>query len=54
MDRIEKAVEYKHNGYNCCQAVLEAFSDELELSEDQIRTLGSGFGIGMGCMEATC
>ncbi|MBP3240892.1 MAG: C_GCAxxG_C_C family protein [Oribacterium sp.] len=54
MDRIEKAVEYKHSGCNCCQAVLEAFRDELDLSEDQIRTLGSGFGIGMGCMEATC
>lgn len=21
MDKIEKAVEYKHSGYNCCQSV---------------------------------
>lgn len=54
MDRIEKAIEYKHSGCNCCQAVLMSFEDELELTGEQLRTLGSGFGAGMGCMEATC
>ena len=29
MDRKEIAVELKHNGYNCCQAVLCAYKDEL-------------------------
>ncbi|OON85052.1 hypothetical protein BXO88_14125 [Oribacterium sp. C9] len=54
IDKVEKAVDYKHNGCNCCQAVLMAFEDELELSAEQLKTLGSGFGAGMGCMEATC
>lgn len=54
MDRIEKAVEYKHNGCNCCQAVLMAFEDKLDLNSEQLKALGSGFGTGMGCMEATC
>ncbi len=29
MDRCEYAVELKHKGYNCAQAVLCAFADEL-------------------------
>ncbi len=54
MDRAEKAVEYKHNRFNCCQAVLKAFSDKLPLDENALAAIGSGFGMGMGCMEATC
>ena len=48
------AVEYKHNGYNCCQSVLMSYSDSLNISKDDLMNIGSGFGIGMGCMEGTC
>ena len=54
IDRREKAVELKHNGYNCCQAVLCAFADELPLAEDNLKRIGAAYGVGMGCMEATC
>ena len=54
MDRKELAVYYKHNGYNCSQAVLMAYKDILNLDEDTLKKLGSGFGVGMGNMEATC
>ncbi len=54
MDRRERAVELKHNRHNCCQAVLCAFADEVELPQDMLRKLGAGFGIGMGRMEGTC
>ena len=54
MNRAEKAVEYKHSGNNCCQAVLMAFADKLPLDEKTLAAIGSGFGSGMGCMEATC
>ena len=54
MDKKELAVELKHNGYNCAQAVLCAFKDETELSEEQLKKIGAGFGVGMGYMEATC
>lgn len=54
MERKEKAVEYKHNGYNCCQAVLAAFSDEIELPDDMLKRMGAAFGFGMGGMEGTC
>ncbi len=54
MDRRELAVELKHNGHNCCQAVLASYADELELSAEDLKKMGAGFGVGMGCMEATC
>ena len=54
MKKEELAVQLKHDGCNCCQAVLCAFADETGLAESQLRQLGAGFGAGMGCMEATC
>ena len=53
MSRKEKAVELKHNGYNCCQAVLCSFTDEVNLPEDTLKQMGASFGGGMGCLEAT-
>ncbi len=54
MDRKELAVQYKHSSCNCAQAVLKAFEDELDVSSDVLMKIGSGFGTGMGCLEATC
>ena len=54
MDKKETAVQYKHSGYNCCQAVLMAYQEELGLSEEMIKKLGASYGVGMGCMGATC
>ena len=54
MDRKEYAVKLKHSGLNCCQAVLCAFADEVDLTEEELKKLGSAFGVGMGCLEATC
>ena len=54
MDRAEQAVQYKHGGMNCAQAVLTAFSDVLPLPAETLRSLGAGFGIGMGTFGATC
>jgi hypothetical protein len=53
MDKKEKAVELKHGGYNS-QAVLCVFTEETGLSEEFLKRIGAGFGVGMGCMEATC
>ena len=54
MNKQELAVQLKHTGCNCCQAVLCAFAEGSGLSELQLRQIGAGFGAGMGCMEATC
>lgn len=53
-ERAELAVAYKHQGSNCCQAVLLAFADLLAVPEEVLRQMGAGFGTGMGTLEATC
>lgn len=54
MEKQELAVQYKHSGYNCAQAVVAAFADGLGLDLETARALGAGFGAGMGTMGATC
>ena len=54
MDRKEYANHLKHNGCNCCQAVLCAFADELGMPEEELKKIGVAFGSGMGHMEGTC
>ena len=54
MTRAEKAVSYHQSGFNCCQAVLLAFSDRIRISEEVMKRLGSSLGGGMYCEEATC
>ena len=53
-NRAETAVEYKHRGNNCCQAVLLAFAEETGLDADTLRGLGAAYGCGMGAFDATC
>ncbi len=54
MDKKEYAVELKHNGHNCTQAVLCAFMQESGLDKETLMKIGAPFCAGMGCMEATC
>ncbi|MBR6266869.1 MAG: C_GCAxxG_C_C family protein [Selenomonadaceae bacterium] len=54
MERAEKAVEFKHQGYNCCQAVLAAFADVVDLPEETLKRIGAPFGSGMGGMDGSC
>ena len=53
MDRVEKALENHKKGYNCAQAVLCAFADVTDYTEDQLFRLSEGFGFGMGT-QGTC
>ena len=53
-DKKELAVNLKHHGHNCAQAVLCAFAEESGLPAETLNALGASFGIGMGCMEGTC
>ena len=54
MERREKAVYLKHNGHNCCQAVLAACDDITGESIELLDRMGAAFGGGMATMEATC
>ena len=39
MDKKEYAVQLKHAGHNCAQAVLCAFTDETGISEEELMKL---------------
>ena len=54
MTREEKAVYYKHNGFNCCQSVIKAMIDLSDSDKEILTNAASGFAVGMGDMEATC
>lgn len=54
MNKEEQGVYYKNHGCNCAQSVLKTYKDELDIPEEELDRLGSGFGLGMGGMEATC
>lgn len=54
LERADKALEYKHKGYNCCQAVTAALAEEIGIDSEKLLNLSAGFGAGMGNMEGTC
>ena len=53
-EREVAARGYFTRGYNCCQSVLLAFKDILELPEEKAAALGSGFGGGFGRLREVC
>ena len=55
MDKGEYAVELKHNGHNCAQAVLCAFRDRIGLDERILLRTASALGGGIsGTHENAC
>lgn len=50
----ERAQELFKSGYNCSQAVLGAFCEELGLDFETAMKLASSFGGGMGRMREVC
>ena len=54
VDHAAKARALFLEGYNCAQAVVGAFADELGMTQCQAARLASSFGGGMGGMRETC
>ena len=54
MDHGQKAEALFKEGYNCAQAVLGAYCEELGLPLDTAMKLSSSFGGGMGRMREVC
>ena len=52
-DRVKKAVDNHHSGYNCAQAVACAFCDLFGVEEEEAFRMTEAFGFGMGTM-GTC
>ena len=54
MSRAERAKEYFLQGCACSQAVVLAFSDLIELNDEQIKKIMLPFGGGLGRLRLTC
>ena len=54
MTKQEAAQANFSKGYNCCQAVLVAFQEELGMTEEQAARLGSGMGGGVARLRELC
>jgi C_GCAxxG_C_C family probable redox protein len=52
--REENAIESFRGGLNCSQAVLSAYSDDLNLDNNMALSISCGFGGGMGRLQQTC
>lgn len=53
MDKVEEALQYHKNGYNCAQAIACAYCDMFGIDEKTAFRIAEGCGLGMGAME-TC
>lgn len=53
-DRVKKGVDCFRQSYNCCQAVLVAFEDEIPLSRDVLLNIGRGLGGGFARTRNLC
>lgn len=53
-NRVQKAKELFKSGYNCSQAVLGVFCEELGLDFETAMKIASSFGGGMGRMREVC
>ncbi len=51
MTKVEKAVSLHDKGYNCAQAVVCAFADDLGLDEQTAYKISEAFGLGVGQMQ---
>ncbi len=54
MSKEDIAVALRNKGYNCAQAVLCAYADEIGLSEKELFCLSEGLGSGLGNTFGTC
>ena len=52
--KAKNAMELFHEGYNCAQAVLGAFAQDMNMDFQQAMMLSSSFGGGMGRMREVC
>lgn len=54
MDYGKKAEQLFRDGYNCSQAVVLAFADQLDADKNTLLLIASSFGGGMARMREVC
>lgn len=53
-ERADRAAAYFKEGYNCAQAVVKAFADELDMEEELAIKIASPFGGGFARQREVC
>jgi C_GCAxxG_C_C family probable redox protein len=54
MEKTKVAVNVFEGGFNCAQAVVQAFAEQTGLAERTAYRIACGFGAGMGRRQLTC
>lgn len=54
MNKLELAMDFHGQGYNCAQAVALPFCEEMGLDTATVKRATEGFGAGMGGRTQTC
>lgn len=54
MTKYETAVSLFKEGYNCSQAVVGAFEEEMGIEHNLLMSMASSFGGGMGRLREVC
>ena len=54
MDKVESSLSRFADGFNCSQAVLSVYAEQLGLDDEVALKITAGFGGGMGRMADTC
>ena len=54
MTRREIAMQNFYDGYNCTQSVVLAFADLIDIDKEQLLSMVSPFGGGMGRLREVC
>lgn len=49
-----KAISLFKSGYNCAQAVVSTYADEMAYDNNLALSISCGFGAGMGRLQETC
>ena len=53
-ERVERAVGFFKEGYNCSQSVVAAYADIYGFTQEQALRMSASFGAGIGRMRETC
>ena len=53
-ERVERAVGFFKEGYNCSQSVVAAYADIYGFTQEQALRMSASFGAGIGRMRKTC
>lgn len=52
--KVNQAISYFENGYNCSQAVFMAYADNYGIEQETAAKLATSFGGGMGRLREVC